>query len=153
MRQAVPAADPACYPAAMPLAALCRDCLAELAPGPSRCPRCGSPRVLAHSELGALAVAHVDADAFYASVEKADDPSLRDRAVIVGGGRRGVVSTACYVARLNGVRSAMPMFKALRLCPDAVVIRPRMARYVEVSRIYKQELGPLYAPEVIADAD
>ena len=85
--------------------------------------------MLVHPELMQLAIAHVDCDAFYASIEKRDDPSLADRPVIVGGGRRGVVSTACYVARTYGVRSAMPMFKALEACPEAVVIPPNMAKY------------------------
>lgn len=117
--------------------ALCRDCLHSFtasASGRLRCPACGSPRCLGHEELFSLSIAHMDCDAFYASVEKRDDPSLADKPVIIGGGRRGVVSTACYVARIRGVRSAMPMFQAMKLCPDAVVIRPRMARYVEVSR-------------------
>jgi DNA polymerase-4 len=139
--------------------ALCRDCLAEWTPPAGadrpRCPRCRSPRTLAHPELRALAVAHVDADAFYAAVEKADDPALRDRPVIVGGGRRGVVAAACYLARLSGVRSAMPMFKALRLCPDAAVVRPRMARYVEVSRAMRarmEALTPLVEPLSLDEA-
>ena len=114
---------------------LCRDCFAayETPPGP-RCPACRSPRLIAHDELFALTIAHLDCDAFYASVEKRDRPDLRDRPVIVGGGRRGVVSAACYVARRYGVRSAMPMFKALAACPDAVVIRPDMTKYAEVGR-------------------
>ena len=128
----------------MPHPALCRDCLTDLPAGaPSRCPACRSPRLLAHPELHELAIAHLDADAFYASVEKRDDPSLADRPLIVGGGSRGVVTTACYIARLSGVRSAMPMFKALRLCPEAVVVRPRMARYVEVSRAIRARLDAL----------
>jgi len=89
---------------------------------------------LIHPEVNALSIAHIDCDAFYASVEKRDDPSLANKALIIGGGRRGVVSTACYIARLSGVRSAMPMFKALKLCPDAVVLPPRMDKYAEVSR-------------------
>ena len=87
----------------------------------------------------------MDCDAFYASVEKRDNPELADKPVIIGGGRRGVVSTACYVARIRGVRSAMPMFQALKLCPDAVVIKPRMQVYVEVSRQIRtmmEELTP-----------
>jgi len=113
------------------VSALCRDCLREFAAAAKRCPDCGSPRILSHPELGQLSIAHLDCDAFYAAIEKRDDPSLRDKPVIVGGGRRGVASTACYVARLYGVRSAMPMFKALKLCPDAVVIRPNMAKYAK----------------------
>ena len=120
-----------------PLPALCRDCGAtfEVAAGARpRCPACRSPRALAHPELHALSIAHLDCDAFYASVEKRDDPALRDVPLIIGGGRRGVVSTACYIARTRGVRSAMPMFKALKLCPEAVVIKPRMEHYAAVSR-------------------
>ncbi len=113
--------------------ALCRDCLTTFEDG-SRCPECGRPRILKHPELMELSVAHMDCDAFYASVEKRDNPSLRDKPVIIGGGRRGVVSTACYIARIKGVRSAMPMFKALELCPDASVVRGRMDVYVSVSR-------------------
>ncbi len=113
---------------------LCRDCLARSDTGASRCPRCQSPRLLCHPELFSLSIAHMDCDAFYASVEKRDNPELADKPVIIGGGRRGVVSTACYVARIRGVRSAMPMFQALKLCPDAVVLKPRMQAYVEVSR-------------------
>ena len=113
---------------------ICRDCLATDATLASRCPACGSRRVVAHAELGQLAIAHLDCDAFYASVEKRDRPELRDKPVIIGGGKRGVVSTACYVARLYGVGSAMPMFKALQACPEAVVIRPNFSKYVAVSQ-------------------
>jgi DNA polymerase-4 len=94
--------------------AICRDCLARPAGDAVRCQQCGGPRVIRHPELASLSIAHLDCDAFYAAIEKRDDPSLSDRPVIVGGGRRGVVATACYVARTYGVRSAMPMFKALR---------------------------------------
>ena len=113
--------------------ALCRDCLATFETA-ARCPACRSPRVLAHPELFDLSIAHMDCDAFYASVEKRDDPTLALKPVIVGGGTRGVVSTCCYIARISGVRSAMPMFQALKLCPGAVVVKPRMAVYVDVSR-------------------
>jgi DNA polymerase-4 len=139
----------------MAATALCRDCLSAFDGGPGRCPACRSPRVLAHPELGALAIAHLDADAFYAAIEKRDDPALRDRPVIVGGGRRGVVATACYIARLSGVRSAMPMFKALKLCPDAVVVRPRMSLYVEVGRQIRAmmlELTPMVEPLSLDEA-
>lgn len=135
--------------------ALCRDCLHAWAPPASRCPACGSRRVLAHAELAGLAVAHLDADAFYASVEKRENPALRDRPLIVGGGRRGVVATACYIARLSGVRSAMPMFRALKLCPDAVVVPPRMSLYVEVSRALRAmmlDLTPLVEPLSLDEA-
>ena len=124
---------------------LCRDCGrrgAEMA-HPPRCPGCGSPRVIHHEELGALTIAHIDCDAFYASVEKRDDPALADKPLIIGGGKRGVVSTACYIARLSGVRSAMPMFKALELCPKAVVMRPEMAKYAEASRQIRAKLDAL----------
>ncbi|MBO6777544.1 MAG: DNA polymerase IV [Marinibacterium sp.] len=134
--------------------ALCRDCLTELE-SVSRCTACGSPRVLAHPELFSLSIAHMDCDAFYASVEKRDDPSLADKPVIIGGGKRGVVSTACYVARIRGVRSAMPMFKALELCPDAVIIKPRMSVYAEVSkqiRAMMDELTPIVEPLSLDEA-
>lgn len=113
--------------------ALCRDCLTTFQTGP-RCPACRSPRVVAHPELLTLSIAHMDCDAFYASVEKRDNPDLRGVPVIVGGAKRGVVSTCCYLARIKGVRSAMPMFQALRLCPEAVVIKPRGSHYAAVSR-------------------
>ena len=113
--------------------AFCRDCLTRIDPAP-RCPRCRSPRVLSHPELETLSIAHLDCDAFYASVEKRENPELRPKPLIVGGGTRGVVSTCCYIARLFGVRSAMPMFEALKRCPEAVVVPPRMALYAEVSR-------------------
>src|SRR5512147_2918479 len=124
----------ACCPQAAP-SMLCRDCIALLAAGNGACPRCGSPRTISHPELGELAIAHIDCDAFYAAIEKRDDPSLLDKPVIVGhAGGRGVVTTACYVARRYGPRSAMPMFRALQLCPDAVVIPPDMAKYKRASR-------------------
>ena len=122
---------------------------------PDRCPRCGSPRLVAHGELETLSIAHVDCDAFYASVEKRDDPSLLDKPLMVGGGVRCVVSTCCYIARLYGVRSAMPMFTARRLCPDAVILPPDMAKYVGVSRQVRalmDQLTPLVEPLSIDEA-
>lgn len=137
---------------------LCRDCgtLAEGSPPlGARCASCGSPRLAAHPELVTVAVAHVDCDAFYASIEKRDDPTLLDRPVIVGGGSRGVVAACCYVARLYGVRSAMPMFKALKACPDAVVIPPAMAKYRAVGRQVRELMlatTPLVQPLSIDEA-
>jgi DNA polymerase-4 len=117
---------------------LCRDCFARIDDAEAgQCPSCRSTRIVRHPELDRLTLAHIDCDAFYASVEKRDDPSLRDKPLIVGGGARGVVSTCCYIARKFGVRSAMPMFKAKALCPQAVVIRPDMAKYAGVSRQVK----------------
>lgn len=133
---------------------LCRDCLTDFDAG-QRCPACGSPRTKTHPELFDLSIAHMDCDAFYASVEKRDDPSLEGKPVIIGGGRRGVVSTACYVARIRGVRSAMPMFQALKLCPDAVIIKPRMEAYVEASRAIRtmmEELTPAIEPLSLDEA-
>ncbi len=118
----------------MAIVAICRQCLWTGADAVARCPACGSPRVVCDPELDTLTIAHLDCDAFYASVEKRDRPELRDRPVIVGGGVRGVVSTACYIARQSGVGSAMPMFKALKACPDAVVVRPDFTKYVAESR-------------------
>ena len=138
--------------------ALCRDCLEMFtaqASGFLRCPACRSPRVIAHTELNTLSIAHMDCDAFYASVEKRDNPALASKPVIIGGGRRGVVSTACYVARIRGVRSAMPMFQALKLCPDAVIIKPRMQAYVEVSRQIRammEEMTPSIEPLSLDEA-
>jgi DNA polymerase IV len=112
----------------------CRDCLADTQADEQRCLKCRSPRLLRHIELHQLSIAHIDCDAFYAAVEKRDNPALADVPLIVGGGTRGVVSTCCYIARIRGVRSAMPMFKALKLAPDAVVIKPNMAKYAEVGK-------------------
>jgi DNA polymerase IV len=138
------------------MSALCRDCLHEVAESePRRCPACNSPRLAKHAELQQLSIAHLDCDAFYASVEKRDRPELRDLPVIVGGGTRGVVSTACYVARSYGVRSAMPMFKALKACPKAVVIRPDMAKYARVAqdvRAQMEALTPLVEPLSLDEA-
>lgn len=135
--------------------AICRDCLTLFETAALRCGVCSGPRVVAHPELLTLSIAHMDCDSFYATVEKRDDPSLAVRPVIVGGGTRGVVATCCYVARISGVRSAMPMFQALKLCPDAVVIRPRMDRYVEVShqiRTLMQALTPQIEPLSLDEA-
>ena len=133
----------------------CRDCLADLEASARRCGSCGSPRLVRHPALAKLALAHIDCDAFYATVEKRDNPEIADKPVIIGGGKRGVVSAACYIARTYGVRSAMPMFKALALCPSATVIRPDMAKYVRVGREVRQAmlaLTPLVEPLSIDEA-
>ena len=134
--------------------AFCRDCL-TVCKSKLRCEHCASPRVLKHPELFELSIAHMDCDAFYASIEKRDNPDIADKPVIVGGGKRGVVSTACYIARINGVHSAMPMFKALKLCPNAVVVPPRMDIYVKVSKQIKRfmsELSPMIEPLSLDEA-
>ncbi|MEQ8658090.1 MAG: DNA polymerase IV [Hyphomicrobiales bacterium] len=140
--------------------AFCRDCVTPvngptMAALPKRCPSCGSPRMLAHEELETLSIAHIDCDAFFAAVEKLDNPDIRDKPVIVGGGQRGVVSTCCYIARIHGVHSAMPMFTARKLCPDAVIVKPNMKRYAEVGadiRARMLGLTPLVEPLSIDEA-
>jgi DNA polymerase-4 len=138
---------------------LCRACgSAGFAGGdtpPLTCPACESHNLRWHAELFDLQIAHVDCDAFYASVEKRDNPDLADKPVIVGGRERGVVAAACYIARKYGVRSAMPTWTALQKCPDAIVIKPRMAHYTEVSRAIRvkmMELTPLVQPLSIDEA-
>jgi DNA polymerase IV len=133
----------------------CRDCFNPVSDDHRRCPSCRSPRLIRHPELHMLATAHLDCDAFYAAVEKRDNPDLRDKPVIVGGQHRGVVSTACYIARIHGVRSAMPMFTALKLCPEAIVISPDMAKYAAVGhevRALMLKLTPLVQPLSIDEA-
>lgn len=137
------------------MSAFCRDCLTDAAETTKRCRTCGGHRILAHPELETLSIAHMDCDAFYAAIEKRDDPSLLDKPVIVGGGRRGVVSTCCYVARQYGVRSAMPMFQALKLCPKATVIKPDFSKYTEASRKIREmmrDLTPLVEPLSLDEA-
>ena len=133
---------------------LCRKCF-TLFEKLDRCPHCGSPMIISHPELLTLNIAHMDCDSFYASVEKRDCPELIDKPVIIGGGTRGVVSTACYIARIRGVHSAMPIYRALKLCPDAVVIRPRMKLYAEISlqiRKMMLELTPSVEPISLDEA-
>lgn len=141
------------------MTAVCRDCatLWEAPPrtAAGRCPQCGGRRTFSHPELASLTLAHIDCDAFYASVEKRDNPAIAGRPVIVGGGRRGVVAACCYIARISGVRSAMPMFQALKRCPKAVVIRPDMEKYQRVGhqiRAMMQDLTPLVEPISIDEA-
>ena len=133
----------------------CRDCLCDVAATAPRCAECGSPRLIRHRALNSLTLAHIDCDAFYATVEKRDNPDIADKPVIIGGGKRGVVSAACYISRTYGVRSAMPMFKALALCPNAIVVRPDMEKYVRVGREVRQAmqtLTPLVEPLSIDEA-
>ena len=140
---------------AAPAKGFCRDCFAEVEAGRTRCPACNRPRLVFHPELNELGIAHLDCDAFYAAIEKRDNPELRDKPLIIGGGKRGVVSTCCYIARIRGVRSAMPMFKALQACPEAIVLPPDMAKYVRVGREVRQlmrELTPLVEPLSIDEA-
>ncbi len=134
--------------------AFCRDCLND-AKADAACPHCGGTRILAHPELETLAIAHMDCDAFYASIEKRDDPSLKDKPVIIGGEKRGVVSTCCYIARTYGVRSAMPSFQARKLCPNGVYLKGRHAHYAEVARQIRAKmemLTPLVEPLSLDEA-
>src|ERR1700758_2022960 len=137
------------------LSPICRDCRRVFGEARARCSQCGSPRLFAHPEWEELSIAHVDCDAFYATIEKRDDPSLADKPVIVGGRRRGVGLAACYVARTFGVRSAMPMFEARRLCPHASIVRPDMEKYARVGREVRAlmlKLTPLVEPVSIDEA-
>ena len=137
------------------MAGFCRDCLADVPERGARCKACGSPRVARHADIERMSIAHVDCDAFYAAIEKRDNPALCDKPVIVGGGHRGVVATACYIARTFGVRSAMPMFEARRLCPHAEVVRPDMAKYARAGREVRAmmlDLTPLVEPLSIDEA-
>ncbi|MAH87684.1 MAG: DNA polymerase IV [Kiloniella sp.] len=140
-----PSPDPQIQDHGQPDQRLCRSCLTLAPPGGSdaRCGACSSARVVRHPELTSLSLAHIDCDAFYAAVEKRDDPSIRHQPVIVGGGQRGVVTTACYLARIQGVRSAMPMFKARQLCPQAVIIKPDMAKYRETGMAVREHFRAL----------
>ncbi|MCT4655376.1 MAG: DNA polymerase IV [Cohaesibacter sp.] len=134
---------------------LCRDCLSDGQGAVKRCPNCGSPRCLIHPELRQLSIAHIDCDSFFAAVEKRDNPDLIDKPVIIGGAQRGVVATCCYIARIRGVRSAMPMFQARRLCPNAVIVRPNMSKYSKVGKEIRgrmQALTPLVEPLSIDEA-
>ncbi|MBT5177796.1 MAG: DNA polymerase IV, partial [Rhodospirillaceae bacterium] len=140
------------------IGAICRDCGASQSGPrlqPDRCEVCASPRLLAHAELHDLAIAHIDCDAFYASVEKRERPELANKPVIVGGQKRGVVAACCYIARLKGVHSAMPMFQARKACPDAVVIPPDMELYRRVGGQIRElmlDVTPLVEPLSVDEA-
>ncbi len=136
---------------------LCRDCIriGEVFPTPKRCPNCGSPRIIAHEELTGLTIAHIDCDAFYANIEKRNNPQLKDRPVIIGMGVRSVVATCCYIARQSGVHSAMPSSTAKKLCPNGVFLKTNMKEYKKVSReIFAlfEQLTPLIEPLSIDEA-
>jgi len=138
------------------MSAFCRDCMADVPPQSTRCRACDGVRIVSHPELDTLSLAHLDCDAFYAAVEKRDNPALAGKPLIVGGGgQRGVVATACYMARKFGVKSAMPMFQARKLCPQAVVIRPDMRKYATVARDIRAlllGLTPLVEPLSLDEA-
>jgi DNA polymerase IV len=137
------------------ISGFCRDCRQDVPEAAARCPACRSPRLLRHRSLFALSIAHVDCDAFYATIEKRDDPSIADKPVVVGGRQRGVVLTCCYVARTYGIRSAMPIFEARRLCPHATFVRPDMDKYAGVARQVRalmSDLTPLVEPVSIDEA-
>jgi len=138
---------------------LCRDCFGYGYAGGDKklasCPECGSSRLVQHAELFELHLAHIDCDAFYCSVEKRDNPELADKSVIVGGGDRGVVAAACYVARQYGIRSAMPSWQAKQACPELVILKPRMAYYKQIGDQIKKmmlSLSPLVQPLSIDEA-
>jgi len=136
---------------------ICRDC-ARIMDDQAKaliCPHCRSTRMYRHSELGQLSIGHVDCDAFYASVEKRDDPAIRGKPVIVGGRHRGVVAACCYLARIKGIRSAMPIFEAKKRCPDAVIIPPNMEKYRDVGLLIRsmmRDLTPMVEPISIDEA-
>src|SRR5882672_2038017 len=138
------------------MSAFCRDCLSDLSTGTGSCATCRSARILAHAELDELSIAHLDCDAFYASIEIRDNPALAGKPVIVGGSsRRGVVLTASYEARKFGVRSAMPMFQAMKLCPNAIVVPPDMSKYATAAREVRsalQMVTPLIEPVSLDEA-
>ena len=135
---------------------LCRDCFDSWDDGRlPRCPGCGSGRIIDHPKLNRLGIAHIDCDAFYAAIEIRDNPALAAKPLIVGGGKRGVVSTCCYKARTFGVRSAMPMFQARNLCPEANVVFPDHAKYAREAkriRVILDSFTPAVEPISIDEA-
>ena len=137
------------------ITSICRECLSTFDSKVLYCANCESLNLISHKEIEKLDIAHVDCDAFYASIEKRDNPKLNNSAVIIGGGKRGVVATACYLARIKGVRSAMPMYKALKLCPSAIIIKPNMSKYRDASRKIQNlmnQLTPLTEPISLDEA-
>ena len=137
------------------ITSICRECLSTFDSKVLYCANCESLNLISHKEIEKLDIAHVDCDAFYASIEKRDNPKLKNSTVIIGGGKRGVVATACYLARIKGVRSAMPMYKALKLCPSAIIIKPNMSKYRDASRKIQNlmnQLTPLTEPISLDEA-
>ena len=137
------------------ITSICRECLSTFDSKVLYCANCESLNLISHKEIEKLDIAHVDCDAFYASIEKRDNPKLKNSAVIIGGGKRGVVATACYLARIKGVRSAMPMYKALKLCPSATIVKPNMSKYRDASRKIQNlmnQLTPLTEPISLDEA-
>jgi len=136
------------------LTSVCRECASSIGAN-KLCRACQSSRFVSHPELSKLSIAHVDCDAFFCSIEKRDNPDIANKPVIVGGGQRGVVSAACYHARIYGVHSAMPMFKSLKLCPQAVVVKPTMDKYSKDGKRIREmmrDLSPLVEPLSIDEA-
>ena len=136
---------------------ICRTCRHQqsLEQANEACPNCGARRWLSHTDLDQLTIAHIDCDAFYASVEKRAHPEWADKPLIVGGRQRGVVTTACYIARMYGVKSAMPMFTARAKCPDAIIVKPRMGLYRDVGlqiRDAMRRVSPQIQPVSIDEA-
>ena len=111
------------------IVSICRECFKTFNIKKEFCDKCYSVNIISNYEIEDLNIAHVDCDAFYASIEKRDNPNYKNTPIIIGGGKRGVVATACYIARTKGVKPAMPMYKALKLCPEAIIIKPNMQKY------------------------
>ena len=136
---------------------ICRECLKKWDSKKilSKCNFCQSNNVYFHREFNELSIAHLDCDSFYAAVEKRDNKTLKYKPVAVGGTERGVVAAACYVARKYGIKSAMPTFKAKQLCPDLVIIKPRMEHYIKISRqirLIMDDVTPAVEPVSIDEA-
>ncbi|MGB0541448.1 MAG: DNA polymerase IV [Hyphomicrobiales bacterium] len=134
---------------------VCRECFKTFNEKKEFCNKCYSANLVSNNEIENLNIAHVDCDAFYAAIEKRDNPKYKNFPIIIGGGKRGVVATACYIARTRGVKSAMPMYKALKLCPDAIIIKPNMQKYKKASKVINnlmKEITPLVEPLSLDEA-
>lgn len=134
---------------------VCRECFKTFNEKKEFCNKCYSANLISNNEIENLNIAHVDCDAFYAAIEKRDNPKYKNFPIIIGGGKRGVVATACYIARTRGVKSAMPMYKALNLCPDAIIIKPNMQKYKKASKVINnlmKEITPLVEPLSLDEA-